>query len=555
VNNEVPFLSANDRSRWSAIAALTQEGRWEIDSIVEILDSKGKSKLWNTIDMVRHRGSDGIEHSYSSKPPLLTLMLAAVTKPVMMATYAFRGKSLTEDPYLVGRIVLILVNLVPLALWWCSLHRWLESHVPRAWTRMAVLSLAIWGTFLTTFVVTLNNHLHGAIFFSISLALAWQILRAAQSQTSAPWNTWLSLGIATALCVACELPALAWATAIGAIVLLADPKRMLIGFGLGSASIAVAFLLTNLWAHGDWRPPYSHRGLGTSIAKVELDLSSFNQATEAKADLKAIKELPEQQNWIATIREQTQNTHAMLTDQARIVPARLDGVYQVIDESTSYRVALAVSDPPSRDPPAKGTWTIYEWDDWYDYPKSYWLPGSKKGVDLGEPDRWNYVVHLLVGHHGVFSLTPIWFWMLCGSMFWLIQGPEALSRSTGYRTESLDTNHLKGIRAWLLSERGIAAALLSVTLACLVFYASREIEDRNYGGVSSGFRWLFWIIPGWIWLAIPALDRCASKPFFRGLVYLAIVLGIVSAVIPWANPWSQPWPYRILMWLFPDRYQ
>jgi hypothetical protein len=555
VNNEVPFLSANDRSRWSAIAALTQEGRWEIDSIVEILDSKGKSKLWNTIDMVRHRGSDGIEHSYSSKPPLLTLMLAAVTKPVMIATYAFRGKSLTEDPYLVGRIVLILVNLVPLALWWCSLHRWLESHVPRAWTRMAALSLAIWGTFLTTFVVTLNNHLHGAIFFSISLALAWQILRAAQSRTSAPWNTWLSLGIATALCVACELPALAWATAIGAIVLLADPKRMLIGFGLGSASIAVAFLLTNLWAHGDWRPPYSHRGLGTSIAKVELDLSSFNQATEAKADLKAIKELPEQQNWIATIREQTQNTHAMLTDQARIVPARLDGVYQVIDESTSYRVALAVSDPPSRDPPAKGTWTIYEWDDWYDYPKSYWLPGSKKGVDLGEPDRWNYVVHLLVGHHGVFSLTPIWFWMLCGSMFWLIQGPEALSRSTGYRTESLDTNHLKGIRAWLLSERGIAAALLSVTLACLVFYASREIEDRNYGGVSSGFRWLFWIIPGWIWLAIPALDRCASKPFLRGLVYLAIVLGIVSAVIPWGNPWSQPWPYRILMWLFPDRYQ
>jgi hypothetical protein len=295
--------------------------------------------------------------------------------------------------------------------------------------------------------------------------------------------------------------------------------------------------------------------LGTSIAKVELDLSSFNQATEAKADLKAIKGLPEQQNWIATIREQTQSTHAMLTEEARIIPARLDGVYQVIDESTSYRVALAVSDPPSRDPPAKGTWTIYEWDDWYDYPKSYWLPGSKKGVDLGEPDRWNYVVHLLVGHHGVFSLTPIWFWMLCGSIFWLIQGPEALSRSTGYRTESLDTNPLKGIRGWLLSERGIAAALLSVTLACLVFYASREIEDRNYGGVSSGFRWLFWIIPGWIWLAIPALDRCASKPFFRGLVYLAIVLGIVSAVIPWGNPWSQPWPYRILMWLFPDRYQ
>jgi hypothetical protein len=105
-----------------------------------------------------------------------------------------------------------------------------------------------------------------------------------------------------------------------------------------------------------------------------------------------------------------------------------------------------------------------------------------------------------------------------------------------------------------LSEHGIAAAMMLVTLACAIFYTTRDIEDRNYGGVSSGFRWLFWMIPGWIWLAIPAIDRSASKPFWRGLVYLAIALGIIAAVIPWANPWSHPWPYRILIWLFPDKY-
>lgn len=555
INNEVPFLSANDRSRWSAIAALTQEGRWEIDSIVEILDSKGKSKLWNTIDMVRHRGADGQEHSYSSKPPLLTLMLAAVTKPVMMATHALRGKSLTEDPFLICRIVLILVNLIPLVLWWCWLHRWLESHVHRAWTRMIVLSLAIWGTFLTTFVVTLNNHLHGAIFFSISLALAWQILRATQSRSIAPWNTHLSLGIAAALCVACELPALAWAAAIGGIVFLADPKRMLIGFGLGSASIAAAFLLTNLWAHGDWRPPYSHRGLGPKIGQVDLDLSSLQQAIDRKDDLKKLKELPDQIPWIQQIRQQLGNSKASISPDARVIQARLEGVYQVFDESSSHRVALAAQDPPILTAELKRTWNIYEWDDWYDYPKSYWLPGSKKGVDLGEPDRWNYLVQLTVGHHGVVSLTPIWLWSLVGGMLWLLRGPRASETNETYPSESIGPNQLSGFKRWILSESGIAAALLCVTLACIVFYGSRDQVDRNYGGVSSGFRWLFWIIPGWIWLAIPAIDRSAPKPFWRGLVYLALFLGIISAVIPWANPWSHPWPYRILVWLFPDKFQ
>lgn len=554
-NTEVPFLSANDRSRWSAIAALTQEGRWEIDSIVEILDSKGKSKLWNTIDMVRHQGEDGLEHSYSSKPPLLNLLLAAVTKPVMMATYALRGKSLTEDPFLVCRIVLILVNLIPLAIWWCWLHRWLQIHVPRPWTRMVILSLAIWGTFLTTFVVTLNNHLHGAIVFSISLALGWQILRAAQQHSTAPWNTWLSLGIAAALCVACELPAMAWAAAIGAVVFFADPKRMLIGFGLGSASIAAAFLMTNYWAHGDWRPPYSHRGLGAAIGQVDLDLSRLQAAIERKEELKNIKELPEQSQWIERIREKLPEASTLITPEARVIQARLDGVYQVFDESTSHRVALSVQKPPVSKPNPNGTWTIYQWDDWYDYPKSYWLAGAKKGVDLGEPDRWNYLLQFTVGHHGVLSLSPIWLWSLIGSLIWLARGPKALEPTHGYRSESLESNQLSGVRRWILGEQGIAAALLCVTLACLVFYASRDVEDRNYGGVCSGFRWLFWIIPGWIWLAIPAIDRSASKPFFRGLVYLAIAMGTLAAVIPWANPWSHPWPYRILMWLFSKEYQ
>lgn len=571
-NNEVPFLSANDRSRWSAIAALTQEGRWEIDTIVEILDSKGKSKLWNTIDMVRHRGEDGKEHSYSSKPPLLTLMLAAVTKPVMMVVHAIRGKQLTEDPFLVGRIVLVLVNLIPLALWWCFLHRWLERHIPIPWTRMIILSLAIWGTYLSTFTVTLNNHIHGAIFFSISLAFAWQIMRAAQASAKAPWLAWMFLGSSAAMTVACELPALAWAAAIGAIVFLADWRRMLLGFGLGSGLIAAAFLLTNYWAHGDLRPPYSHRGLGDQVATVSLNLGPIQAAFSDKADLKAIQALPEQKEWIAAINQSLAQSEAFrasgesITEQARVIPARLEGVWQIFDESTGNRVALAPAnrqtadspsaDSPATDSPATTEWNIHRWDDWYDYPKSYWLPGNKKGVDLGEPNPWNYLLHFTIGHHGIFSLTPIWLWTFVGGFMWLRQGPRAIGGlSQDYASESIEENRLQGLRRWAIGEQGLSAALLLVSVACMIFYTTRDTVDRNYGGVSCGFRWLFWLIPAWIWLAIPAIDRCAKTPFYRGWVYFALAVGIFSASIAWPNPWSHPWPYRILCWLYPQSFQ
>src|SRR4051812_46919356 len=70
-----PFLSANDRSRWATIRALGDDGTYVIDKIV--FDTRGRPvRGWQTIDMVRHRGGDGQEHYYSSKPTLLTTLLA-----------------------------------------------------------------------------------------------------------------------------------------------------------------------------------------------------------------------------------------------------------------------------------------------------------------------------------------------------------------------------------------------------------------------------------------------------------------------------------------------
>lgn len=504
-HGELPFLSANDRSRWCAIAALTEDGKWEIDRITELLDSKQKSKIWNSIDIVRHRGADGKEHFYSSKPPLLTAMYAVVCKPVTMLF----GKKVTEEPFLIGRVVMILVNVLPLAIWWIWLHFWLEKNVSNAWSRFVLLNLALWGTFLTTFAATLNNHLHGALFFALSLGLVWQIMKAHKQGRSQPLWTWGMCGLFAGLAVACELPALAWAAAAAGILLVIDWRKLLLGYGLGSAFIAVLFLATNYWAHNDLRPPYSHRGVGAEIAGIPKETSE-----QAAPPLETVIALANQHGYA-------------FTDKATIIPARLTNVLQFIDESVGQRVAIESQE---------NRWSICHWDDWYDFPKSYWLPGNKKGVDRGEPNQLLYAVHFTIGHHGIFSLTPFWLLGIGGSVLWLRRG--------GVQTQ--------GWKDFVVSEAGMALAFSAISLACFVFYTMRPVEDRNYAGVCSGFRWVFWLAPAWLWLCIPAVEAASRSAKLRKLVGFLLLVSVFSATIPWPNPWSHPWPYRVALWLYPE---
>ncbi|HAC92677.1 MAG TPA: hypothetical protein DCF63_18905, partial [Planctomycetaceae bacterium] len=96
---ETPFFSANDRSRGCTILALTVNGTYAIDQVIEIRDPNTKRRTWDTIDKVRHRGPDGKQHYYSSKPPLLPTMYAGGYWLVRSAT----GATLPGQTFFVGR--------------------------------------------------------------------------------------------------------------------------------------------------------------------------------------------------------------------------------------------------------------------------------------------------------------------------------------------------------------------------------------------------------------------------------------------------------------------
>ena len=82
----------------------------------------------------------------------------------------------------------------------------------------------------------------------------------------------------------------------------------------------------------------------------------------------------------------------------------------------------------------------------------------------------------------------------------------------------------------------------------MLFYVARPLQDRNYGGVNCGFRWLIWVIPLWTVSALPAIDRAASSTLGRRLTYLGLAVSVVSASYAGMNPWSHPWLFDF--WTF-----
>ncbi|MEM6330243.1 MAG: hypothetical protein AAF790_08340, partial [Planctomycetota bacterium] len=126
-------------------------------------------------------------------------------------------------------------------------------------------------------------------------------------------------------------------------------------------------------------------------------------------------------------------------------------------------------------------------DDWYRFTyevngrqrQSYW--SAPRGVDRGEASWAVYALHTLVGHHGVFSLTPVWLLSIAGAIYTAARG----------RAE----------------QRELAGLVLALTVVCLAFYIGRPQVDRNYGGMTSGLRWMLWFTPLWLAVMPPAIAR------------------------------------------------
>jgi len=148
---------------------------------------------------------------------------------------------------------------------------------------------------------------------------------------------------------------------------------------------------------------------------------------------------------------------------------------------------------------------------------SYW--SNPQGVDRNLDPPWLYIVHCLVGHHGIFSLTPLW--VLSAIGWW--------QATRGSWTVQRTLSALGGI----------------TTLVVLIFYWTRT-ENYNYGGVSCGLRWAIWLIPFWLIAALPVVQQCLTNSLGRWIFAACFGASLTSAWWPIDNPWQQPWQFVAL---------
>lgn len=492
--DELPFFSANDRSRWANVRALGDYGTWEIDRVL----SQPDGRRWDSIDKVRHADSEGALHYYSSKPPFLASIWAAEYRLLRSLT----GLKFSQQPVWVMRILLLFNHSLLWLLMMVALGKLLLEIPGGESARYFVVASAGFGTFLTTFAVTLNNHLPAAASAMVALWAAVEIGRRGRG-----FWWYAAMGLASALTAVNELPALSFLVAMFALALWWNWKRTLLGFLPAAALVVGCFLITNWAAHGSWKMPYAHRGDGALIGTVDGELAE-------RFDRGLVPDVLANEVESETGRDIIRIERA---DWPRGYGADVD---RWIAYDTEGPVVTILKSPDSP------SFEIRTWDNWYDYPGSYWRASNrrKSQVDLGEPDRARYAFHLLLGHHGFFSLTPLWILGLAGLLVLAVD------------------------RRWKLRWFGAAGLILS--LVVISFYVSRPLVDRNYGGFTSTPRWLLWLAPFYLIGLVPVVHVCSRNRWLVGMVVVVLCISVASAHYAADNPWSHPWIYE--WWFLPD---
>lgn len=523
---DTPFLSANDRSRWCTIAALVENGTYQIDPFLERQGAKANRRPWGTIDLVRHKGSDGEQHYYSSKPPLLPTLYAGVYYVLRHAM----GTTLSEQPIYMGRLLLWLINIPILAIFLLATIWTIDRVTTEPIVQCFVAACVCFGTMLLPFSISLNNHVPAAAAMAVALYL---FVCGIQQPTK--WPLWFFCGVCAAFGAANELPALSMTTALVCILMVTN-WRAVPGYLLGMALVAAAYFGTSYIAHQDHLPPYFHRGNGellTTLPDSPDDDALRDELT--KLGLVGPGSSIERSWTRDPARERvTINKHDFIA------------LVSVVDEAVEVR----------------------RWDDWYDYPGSYWVDGRRRGVDVGEPSRAIYATHMLIGHYGVFSLTPIWLFVPIGIVVGLSRSramklpggaPNGSHSRAVHVRQQLDSSvlHKASPEAFMLgggatSYQLLSLAILATSAVCIAFYIARPEIDRNYGGVSTCFRWLLWLAPFWLYSVALASERLAKYTWsivVGGVLLAASVFSMSTAL---SNPWQSPWLYRfwdLLGWL------
>ncbi len=464
-NRSRALLEANDISRWCTVWSLVERGTYAIDRAPWLdrtmdrvrrpdkvtppgPDARRLDRLSYAVAPPWWKRGEPTVHDYSSKPPLLPTLAAGLLYPFRLASgvpleaareverhalnvtepvpgqpgqFTTRLATGEERTQQLGPVkfpahvyyfkpIILLFNAVPFVAMLVLLARLLDRHAANDWAWMYSLTAAGFGTYLTSFNQTLNNHTVAATsaFFAL-----YALVRVFDDGQRAP-RYFAAAGFWAAFCAANELPAALFGALLFLCFVVRFPRSTLLYFVPAAAVPIAAFLVTQVLATGQLTPIYE-----------EFGTKSYN----------------------------------------------FEGSY--------WNTPLA-----------------------FDY------------FNVEPEPKPLYLFHMTLGHHGVFSLSPIFLFALLGTFKNLFGGARRMPAA-----------------AWLT---------LLLTVAMLAFYTWNP-KARNYGGSTQGLRWLFWLIPFWLIMLPGGVEAGQRSRAFRTLTLIALGVSIFSVGYALRSPWTNPW--------------
>lgn len=246
-----PLQSANDRSRWCTVWSLVERHTYQIDDI-------DQNRRFSTIDKVRHRSNDQEPwHFYSSKPPLLSTMVAGL----YWIERKTIGLGLIGHTEFVTRLLLVFVNLIPMIAGLFSLRNCLRLLNVRLATRLFLLASAGAGSMLNPYLNTLNNHTPAAVCILFCVTTWIRIEKASRSESGklCPLD-FAILGCCAAFSCCFELPAALFSLACFGFALRKSVSRTATAFVPAALIPLAAFFITNWICTGGLKPFYAYYG-------------------------------------------------------------------------------------------------------------------------------------------------------------------------------------------------------------------------------------------------------------------------------------------------------
>lgn len=398
-----PLLSANDRSRWATVWSLVERGTYQIDEIDAL-------PTWSTIDKVQHEG-----HLYSSKPPLLPTIAAGVYWVLKNCG----GYDLLRHTEETTQFVLLLLSVLPTIASFIVFARLLKRLTDDETVQQLALATLCFGTLVTGYATTFNNHSLGAVCLVFGLGPLLRITEAMRGGEVRALDNALA-GFWLALTVCWELPAAVLGVLGFLFALKTSRRRAMLCFATAALIPLGAYFVTNAIATGGWKPFYSFYGTSKYLFT-------------------------------------------------------LDGI------------------------------------------PSYWM--NPRGLDRNLDSPLMYFVHCTIGHHGMFSLSPIF----------------VLALVSWCR------------RAWWTGTRGACLIWMSLglTVGVLGFYLSRT-QNYNYGGNTYGLRWIIWLSPLWIVASVPAMQVVVKRKKWLAVTLVLLFVSAYSAQASAKNPWGESWLFHRL---------